>query len=67
MGQKAKNAGKKQSKTCNKNATSKSVCGGKALKAVALTPIQHLELQLMDVGRNGVYRDGRGKCIYVNI
>ena len=40
MGQKAKNAGKKQSKTCNKKATAKSVCGGKCFKSKRLTPIQ---------------------------
>ena len=55
MGQKAKNAGKKQSKTCNKKATAKSVCGGKGFRAKTLTPIQRLELQLMDVGRNTTY------------
>ena len=66
MGQIAKNAGKKQSKTCNKKATAKSVCGGKVFRAIALTPIQMLELQLMDAGRNSTYADGIGKVIKTN-
>ena len=66
MGQKAKTAGKKQSKTCNKKANAKSVSGGKAFSAVALTPIQKLELQLMDVGRNSTYVKGVGNVIKSN-
>jgi len=66
MGQKAKNAGKKQSKTCNKKANAKSVCGGGGFKAIALTPIQKLELQIMDVGRNSTYVKGVGLIIKTN-
>ena len=56
MGQKAKNAGKKPSKTCNKKANAKSVCGGE-FRVKTVTLIQRLELQLMDVGRNTTYAD----------
>ena len=66
MGEKAKNAGKKQSKTCNKKANAKSVCGGGCFKAIALTPIQKLELQIMDVGRNSTYVKGVGYVIKSN-
>ena len=66
MGQKAKNAGKKQSKTCNKKANAKSVCGGGGFQAKVLTPIQKLELQIMDVGRNSTYVKGVGKVLKSN-
>ena len=66
MGQKAKNAGKKQSKTCNKKANAKSVCGGGGFKAIALTPIKKLELQIMDVGRNSTYVKGVGNVLKTN-
>ena len=66
MGQKAKNAGKKQSKTCNKKANAKSICGGGWFKAVTLTPIQKLELQIMDVGRNSTYVKGVGHILKTN-
>ena len=68
MGQKAKNAGKKQGKTCNKKATAKSVCGGKEFRVKTLTLIQRLELQSMDVGRTTTYADSnfRRKVIKTN-
>jgi hypothetical protein len=66
MGQKAKNAGKKQSKTCNKKANTKSVCGGGCAKAKVFTPIQILEHQLMSLDRNPKYVKGIGKVLKSN-
>ena len=65
MGQKAKNAGKKQSKTCNKKATAKSVCGGSFQEKV-LTPIQIMELQLMSLEGNSTYVKGVGNVVKSN-
>jgi len=67
MGQKAKNAGKKQSKTCNKKATSKSICGGGCFREKVLTHIQIMELQLMGLkGRDSTYVKGVGNVVKSN-
>ena len=66
MGQKAKNAGKKQSKTCNKKATSKSICGGGCFREKALTHIQIMELQLMGSKGNSTYVKGVGNVVKSN-
>jgi len=66
MGQKAKNAGKKQSKTCNKKATSKSICGGGCFREKVLTHIQIMELQLMGLKGNSTYVKGVGNVVKSN-
>ena len=66
MGQKAKNAGKKQSKTCNKKATSKSICGGGCFREKVLTHIQIMELQLMGLKGNSTYVKGVGNVVNSN-
>ena len=66
MGQKAKNAGKKQSKTCNKKATSKSICGGGCFQEKVLTHIEIMELQLMSLKGNSTYVKGVGNVVKSN-
>ena len=65
MGQNAKNAGKKQSTTCNKKANAKSVCGGNFQEKV-LTHIQIMELQLMSLKGNSTYVKGVGNVVKSN-
>ena len=62
MGQKSKNAGKKQSKICNKKATSKSICGGN-FQGRLVTPIQKMEMYLMSLERNSTYVKGVGNVL----
>ena len=66
MGQKAKNAGKKQSKTCNKKATSKSICGGGCFREKTLTHIEIMELEFMGKARDSTYVKGVGNVVNSN-